>query len=266
MTSVLLSSTPNPEKLEDFWQQLMTAADDAGRNQFAVAHLPLVRHTAMRIRSRLPDLVELDDLVQVGMMGLHRAMLAFNPRRHVKFTTFAPFYIRGAIFDHLRATDWVPRLVRHRTRMFEVATSHLQQKLGRSPSDQELADYLQFPPEVFAHLRKDARAVTQVSLNQTRFTDDSGRPVSQADLCPDPKAPDPVMEAQRRNLKDLITRGFECDERLILILYYYEEMTMKEIGSTLAISESRVSQMHTSIIDRLKARLREQEHELEPEE
>jgi len=245
---------------------MMEAKDDTRRNQFAMEHLPLVRRTAVRIRARLPDLVELEDLIQVGMIGLHRAMLAFEPKRRVRFSTFAPFYIRGAIFDDLRATDWVPRLVRQRTRIVVEATRQLQQQLGRTPTDEELTQYLKLTPEDFGRLRREARPVAQISLNQTRFTDDAGRPVSQADIHPDPHAPDPVDEAQHHNLKDFITRGFDRSERLILILYYYEQMTMREIGLTLDISESRVCQIHTSIIAQLKARLREQQQEFQTQD
>ena len=266
MASVPLSSAPDPRDLEAFWQELMGAKDGGRRNQFAVAHLPLVRQTATRIHAKLPNMVEVDDLVQEGMLGLHRAMLAFNPKRRVQFKTFAGFYIRGAIFDHLRATDWAPRLVRHRARIIEKATHELQQQLGRNPSERELAKALKLSPKAFTRLRKEARPVFQISLSETRFTDDAGRAVSQGDLHADPRAPDPVREAQRRSLKDLITRGFDRAERLVIILYYYEEMTMQEIGATLNLSESRVSQMRTSIIARLKARMREQHQELELQE
>lgn len=242
---------------------MMTDPDRKARDQFLMEHLPLVRRTAARIHSRLPVVVDIEDLVQEGTLGLRRAMLAFKPSRKVKFTTFAPFYIRGAILDHLRGTDWVPRLVRQQARALEKASRQLRQELRRDPSEEELAEHLQLPPEDFARMKDGAHAVSQVSLSESRFTDEAGRPVTLADQHADPNAPDPLREAQRRELRDAVTRGLSRTERLVVLLYYYERLTMREIGRTLSLSESRVSQMHSEVVKGLKARLNGREHELD---
>ena len=162
----------------------------------------------------------------------------------------------SAILDHLCATDWVPGWSASAPASSKTPPASSGQQLGRSPTDKELADHLKLSPAAFRRLHDDARPAAQVSLTETRFTDDSGRTVSQADLHADPRAPDPVREAQHRNIKEFVTRGLNRTERLVVILYYYEHMTNGEIGLALDLTEFRVSQMHTSIISQLKARLR----------
>ncbi len=151
--------------------------------------------------------------------------------------------------------DWVPRLVRARAHQLTKATQSLETHLGRKPTEQETAEELNMDMEEFNRLQRDANAVTQVSLN-TRYSDGDGeKDIREIDVIKDKKSEDPLTEAQKRDLKNLLTKGLTRAERLIVVLYYYEEMTMKEIGATLDLSESRVSQMHSSIMARLKAQL-----------
>jgi len=151
--------------------------------------------------------------------------------------------------------DWVPRLVRARAHQLAKATHSLETNLGRKPTEQEIAEELDMDMEEFNRLQRDANAASQVSLN-TKYSDgDSEKDIREIDIIKDERSENPVIEAQKRDLKSLLTKGLTRAERLIVVLYYYEEMTMKEIGATLDLSESRVSQMHSSIIARLKAQM-----------
>jgi RNA polymerase sigma factor for flagellar operon FliA len=225
-------------------------------------YLPLVRYNAERISAKLPDEVELDDLMSAGIFGLMDAIEAFDLSRGVKFETYCAPRIRGAILDELRTMDWVPRLVRSRAHKLEAATKTLEMELGRLPTREELAVKMELSREEFDKLARDANAVSLVSLSRKYYETDSNKDVREIDILQDKRGRDPVAEIQKKDLKDLMTRGLSRAERLILILYYYEEMTMKEIGATLDLSESRVSQMHSSILGRLKAQLNHRRREL----
>jgi RNA polymerase sigma factor for flagellar operon FliA len=157
--------------------------------------------------------------------------------------------------------DWVPRLVRSRAHKLDSATKSLEVELGRSPTNDEVAKRLQISMGEFEKMAKDASAVGLVSLSRKWFETDSNKDVREIDVLEDKRGADPVREIQRKDLKELITKGLSRAERLIIILYYFEEMTMKEIGATLDLSESRVSQMHSSILARLKAQMADRKKE-----
>jgi RNA polymerase sigma factor for flagellar operon FliA len=183
------------------------------------------------------------------------AIDAFDPGRNVKFETYCTQRIRGSILDELRNNDWVPRLVRARAHQLDRARQALESQLGHSPNERELADELEITMDEFHRLQRDASAVGLVSLNSKFNETDGDKDVREVDIIEDQRSQNPVFEAQKRDLKNLLTKGLTRAEKLIIILYYYEEMTMKEIGATLDLSESRVSQMHSSIIERLKAQM-----------
>src|SRR5689334_5281878 len=225
------------------------------RNQLVELYLPLVKYNAERIWSRLPDGVELDDLMSAGVFGLMDAIEAFDLNRGVKFETYCVPRIRGAMLDELRTMDWVPRLVRSKQSKMDEASKELEAALGRKPTHEELATRLGLPVEQIEAFVNEATAVSLVSLNKKWYETDSYKDVREIDILEDKKAEDPTSRLQNRDLMRLVTRGLNRNERLIIILYYYEEMTMKEIGATLDLSESRVSQMHSSIVTRLQAQL-----------
>jgi RNA polymerase sigma factor for flagellar operon FliA len=232
------------------------------RNILMEQYLHLVRYNAERIHTKLPDEVELDDLMSSGIFGLMDAIAAFDQERGVKFETYCAPRIRGAILDELRSMDWVPRLVRSRGHKLEGATKQLEVELGRPPTEDEIAQRLDISRSEYDKMAKDASAVGVVSLSRKWFETDSNKDVREIDVLEDKRGADPVREIQRKDLKELITKGLSRAERLIIILYYFEEMTMKEIGATLDLSESRVSQMHTSILMRLKAQMADRRKEL----
>ena len=237
------------------WAEYKATRSEALRNVLMENYLHLVRYNAERIHIKLPDEVELDDLMSAGIFGLMDAIAAFDMERGVKFETYCAPRIRGAILDELRSMDWVPRLVRSRSAKVDAANKQLETTLGRAPTREELAAKLQVSLDEFDKMAKDSSAVGLVSLNRKWYETDSNRDVSEIDVLEDKKGANPVREMARKDLKELITKGLSRAERLIIILYYFEEMTMKEIGATLDLSESRVSQMHSSILARLKAQM-----------
>ncbi len=226
------------------------------RNKLIERYLPLVRYNAERVWAKLPDGVDLQDLISAGVFGLMDAIEAFDMGRGVKFETYCVPRIRGAMLDELRTMDWVPRLVRSKASKLEAARKLAEAELGRPPADKEVAAKLQIPMEEYDRLKSEALAVGLVSLNKKWYETDSYKDVREIDILEDSKGEDPTCGIQKRDLMKLVTKGLNRNERLIIILYYYEELTMKEIGSTLGLSESRVSQMHSSIVARLKDQLR----------
>src|SRR4051812_2767171 len=245
------------------WIDYKKSKDEALRNTLMENYLHLVRYNAERIHVKLPDEVELDDLMSAGIFGLMDAINAFDLDRGVKFETYCAPRIRGAILDELRSMDWVPRLVRSRAHKLDGASKQLEVELGRAPTNEEIAKRLKVPMPEFEKMAKDASAVGLVSLSRKWFETDSNKDVREIDVLEDKRGADPVREIQRKDLKELMTRGLSRAERLIIILYYFEEMTMKEIGSTLDLSESRVSQMHSSILARLKAQMADRRKEFQ---
>ena len=200
--------------------------------------------------------MELDDLISAGVFGLMDAIDAFDLSRGVKFETYCVPRIRGAMLDELRTMDWVPRLVRSKASKLNEALKTLEARLGRSPTEIELADAA--AKSRCAELEKmmlEANAVNLISLNKKWYETDSYKDVREIDILEDKKGEDPTRRIQKNDLMRLVTKGLNRNERLIIILYYYEELTMKEIGATLDLSESRVSQMHSSIVQRLQTQL-----------
>ncbi len=257
-TSTCLKDMP----IEEVWAEYKATGSEELRNFLIERYLDIVRYTAERMHMRLPSEVDVEDLMSAGLFGLMDAIDAFDLERGVKFETYCAQRIRGAIFDELRAMDWVPRLVRSRTAKVERARKALEMELGRTPTEKEIRDRLAVNKSEFQKLAKDSKPVGIVSLNRKWFETDSSKDVREIDVIRDHRQENPLSEVQRKDLKVLLTKGLTRAERLIVILYYYEEMTMKEIGMTLDLSESRVSQMHSSILARLKAQMQHRSKEL----
>jgi RNA polymerase sigma factor for flagellar operon FliA len=253
--------TDKQADIQEVWERFHETHDDIYRNLLMEHYRDLVRYSAERLHSKLPDKVELDDLISAGIFGLMDAIDAYDPERGVKFETYCAPRVKGSILDELRSMDWVPRLVRARAHQLSRATNALELHLGRKPLAEEIAEELQVDMIEFNRLQRDAKAVGLVSLN-TKCNDGEGdKDVCEIDVIKDRKSKNPLIEAQKRDLKNLLTKGLSRAERLIIVLYYYEEMTMKEIGATLDLSESRVSQMHSSIVARLKAQMNSRKKE-----
>src|SRR6195952_2191344 len=255
-TMMVTRRQASPEEIAEVWKEFKAdPKNKALRNRLIEQYLPLVKYNGERIWSRLPEGVELDDLISAGVFGLMDAIDAFDLSRGVKFETYCVPRIRGAMLDELRTMDWVPRLVRSKASRMEASRKALEAELGRPPRPEELAEKLGIALDQLDQYVGDATAVNLVSLNKKWYETDSYKDVREIDILEDKKAEDPTGRLQNRDLMKLVTRGLNRNERLIVILYYYEEMTMKEIGATLNLSESRVSQMHSSIVQRLQNHL-----------
>ncbi len=237
----------------ELWEAYKGNPNDVdSRNCIVERYMPLVRKRAERIRSRLPHEIELDDLVSAGSVGLIDAIKAFEPERGVKFETFCIPRVQGAMLDELRSMDWAPRMVRSKTSKLNEADKVLVGTFGRRPTEEELAVFLEQPIEDVRQTIVDSSRVNMSSLDK-KWNDQSGDgDASEADVLPDARAACPSQNLERKDVIRKCMQNLKNDERLIVIMYYFEEMTMKEIGAVLNLSESRVSQMHSAILAQMK--------------
>ena len=249
-------------ELRELWRRYKVDGDDKARERLVVAYSPLVKFIAGRMASGLPSHVEESDLISYGLLGLIGAIERFDTEREIKFETFAVARIKGAIIDELRSLDWVPRSVRARARQVEKAHSALEAELQRAPTDEEMAAKLEVTVEEFQGILLEIANSSVLALDDLwTFADpEGGSQVSILDTIQDPAAVDPEGEAQASELKDRLADAIESlpeRERLVIALYYYENLTLREIGEVLGVTESRVSQLHTKAVMRLKGSLQE---------
>jgi RNA polymerase sigma factor for flagellar operon FliA len=240
------------------WLEFKRTRDKGIRDRLILTYAPLVKYVAGRLGSGLPAHVDEGDLVSYGLLGLIGAIERYDPSRDIKFETYAISRIKGAIIDELRALDWVPRSVRARAREIERAISALEAKLGRAPTDEEIADKVGITTEELEDSLTDIGRSSIAALDELWSVSGEGDQVSLLDTIEDETGPRPeaaLDETEMREaLADAISRLPER-EKLVVTLYYYEELTLREIGEVLGVTESRVSQLHTKAILRLKARL-----------
>jgi RNA polymerase sigma factor for flagellar operon FliA len=246
-------------ELRELWRRYKVEGDDKARERLVVAYSPLVKFIAGRMASGLPSHVEESDLISYGLLGLIGAIERFDMEREIKFETFAVARVKGAIIDELRSLDWVPRSVRARARQVEKAHATLEAKLQRSPTDEEMADKLEMTVEEFQGVLLEIANSSVLALDDLwTFADpEGGSQVSILDTIQDPAAVDPESEAAASELKDRLADAIESlpeRERLVIALYYYENLTLREIGEVLGVTESRVSQLHTKAVIGLRSR------------
>jgi len=238
------------------WRLYRRTKDPALREQLIEADLVVVKYVAVRIANRLPRHLRLDDLHSAGLLGYLAAVEDFDPDRGVQFAAYASRRVRGAIFDELRRLDWVPRGARERMRDAERAIDTLMQRLDRHPTSEEIAQEMGISVEAYRSALADG--VTLVSLSAAVADADGPTLI---DTLADAAAPDPLRvlaETERRDILGRIIDGLPERERQVLALYYYEELTMREAGEVMGITESRVSQIHSSAILRVRGALRRQ--------
>ncbi len=250
------------EEIGRMWARFKATGDPELRNRLIETYLPLVRYIAERVLAKLPQNIELDDLTSAGIFGLMDAVNGFDLKRGVKFETYCTTRIRGAILDELRSLDWVPRIVRNKAHRIDHAKVDLEGRLGRPPSDLEMREALGVSAEEFEGLIVDSAPRSMTSLNDKIRDDQSRGDGSRMNMLPDKNALDPEDELRKKEITEFMLRGVSRKERLILLLYYYEDLTMREIGSALNLSESRVCQLHSRIIGRLKQQLQKHQTEL----
>ena len=246
-------------ELKDLWRRYKIDGSDKAREQLVVAYSPLVKYVAGRMSSGLPAHVEEADLISYGLLGLINAIERFDLSREIKFETYAITRIKGAIIDELRALDWVPRSVRARAREIEKAHAKLEHQLHRTPTDEEMARELKISTEEFQEALVKISTSTVVALDELwAVSDSSGDAVSLLDTLQDPDAPDPEALLAQSEVKDRLADAIAAlpeREKLVIALYYYENLTLREIGEVLGVTESRISQLHTKAVLRLKSRL-----------
>ena len=246
-------------ELKDLWRRYKDDGDHRARERLVLAYSPLVKYVAGRMGSGLPSHVEEADLISYGLVGLISAIERFEPERQIKFETFAITRIKGSIIDELRSLDWVPRSVRARAREIERANAKLEHELHRAPSDEEMSQALGVSVEEFQESLVRISNSSVVALDELwTVSDASGDQVSLLDTIHDPQAVDPAREMDMTDMKDRLAEAIATlpeREKLVVALYYYENLTLREIGEVLGVTESRVSQLHTKAVLRLKARL-----------
>jgi RNA polymerase sigma factor FliA len=247
------------EDTQALWLEFRKSRDQGIRDRLILTYAPLVKYVAGRLGSGLPAHVEEGDLVSYGLLGLIGAIERYDPDRDVKFETYAIARIKGAIIDELRAMDWVPRSVRARARHIERAITELEAKLHRAPSDEEIAQKLGITDEELEDSLTEISRSSIAALDELwTISSSGGDQVALIDTIEDTQGPEPQSALAQTELREALGEAIARlpeREKLVVTLYYYEELTLREIGEVLGVTESRVSQLHTKAILRLKARL-----------
>ena len=241
------------------WERYKSHNDISAREQLILYYVGLVKYVAGRMAISLPPSVQQDDLISYGIFGLIDAIEKFEPERNIKFETYAIARIRGSVWDGLRSMDWVPYSVRQKAKELEYAYARLEGKLGRAATDEEICDTLSITKQQFVQLLMETSFTSFLSLDEIwKFDRDGGNSVRVIETIEDENAVDPVsmvmFEERKLALTDAINKLPER-ERLVIALYYYEGLTLKEIGKVLGVTESRISQLHTKAVLRLRGRL-----------
>lgn len=243
-------------RLQKIWARYKRKSSEILRKALIEHYLPLLRIHARRLRASLPGCVSVDELASAGAVGLISAVEAFDPSRGIKFETFSARRICGAMYDELRRQDWVPRLVRDRAKRMAEIVERFRLENGRPATPEEIEQSLSIADDEFERLQRDSRPASVFAMSHAR-PGRSRRDEPEINGLADDGAGDPARETQRRMLREYIARGLSDIERLIFLLYYYEQMSMEEIGKTLGISESRVCQLHKRLLQHIRSRLTE---------
>jgi len=245
---------------QEIWATYRQTGDPQAREQLLTRYLPLVKNVAGRMAMGFPKSVELSDLVNTGVIGLIEAFSNFDPERGVKFETYAVPRIRGAILDELRALDWVPRSTRAKSREIERALVKLENDLGRTPNNDELANCLDVSLGDLHKSLNDVASTTILSLDEMIYGEEDNRQIPRVETIEDKSHDNIISAIEKDELRAFLVVAISNlteQEKLVIALYYYEELTLKEIGEVMHISESRVSQIHTKSVLKLRGMIRE---------
>jgi len=253
------TSLTEEEKTEDeLWQEFKKTKSPALRDKFIRQYMPLVKYVAGKVSTGMPDSVEFDDLVGFGQFGLLDAINKFDPEKNVKFKTYAVTRIRGAIFDELRELDWVPRSVRQKSREIEDTIVDLEAKLGRTATDAEIAGAMGSTESEYQNTIMKVSGTSVLSLNDVWYSGDDSDHMSIGDSIEAPNSLNPDVIVEREEIRKVIIKAINelpKNEKMVIVLYYHEDLTFKEIGQVLNVSESRISQLHTKANLHLRAKL-----------
>ena len=254
-----MSTSLNEQKTEDnLWAEYRKTKSPALRDKFIRQYMPLVKYVAGKISTGMPSSVEYDDLVGFGQFGLLDAINKYDPEKNVKFKTYAVARIRGAIFDELRQLDWVPRSVRQKSREIEDTIVDLESSLGRPATDAEIAKKMGMTEDEFQQTVMKVSGTSVLSLNDVWYAGDDNDHMSIGDSIESPVSLNPDTIVEREEIRRVIIQAINElpeKEKMVIVLYYHEDLTFKEIGKVLEVSESRISQLHTKANLRLRAKL-----------
>ncbi len=240
------------------WAQYTETEDSDARERLIENYLPLVFDAAHRMSKKFPTYLDVQDLISYGNLGLLDAIRKFNPAEGVKFSTYCNRRINGAIFDELRRLDWPSRQLRQKVNQVKRAREELEVKLGRAAHDDELAEHLGLDEPAYADLMRDVQIKSMVSLDR-KWDENDDNDIGPIEMLPDTRALDPLTELTRQEIKEVAMKGLSDDEKKVLILYYYENLNLKEIGEVLGLSESRVCQIHLKTLNFLKQKFIQRE-------
>ncbi|MAG55488.1 MAG: FliA/WhiG family RNA polymerase sigma factor [Planctomycetes bacterium] len=244
-----------PPEIEELWVKYKKTRDPNLRNKLIERYYPLVRYISERLLSTLPRSIELDDLTSAGLFGLMDAIEGFDLTRGIKFKTYCTTRVRGSILDELRSQDWVPRLVRLKANKISRAWKMLEARLGRDPTEYEMAEELGISMKEFRDMADEANPVTIYSLSDKFDDSQADGGMEKSEVIADRRTESPLECLNRRDVIEVLTKNLSQKEKRIVIMYYYEGLTMKEIGRILDLTESRVCQIHSNVISRLKERI-----------
>lgn len=248
----------NAHSLQRDWRDYIRTRDPQIKNRLIVHYLPLVKATAERVAGTLPGHIQIDDLISAGVFGLLSSIEKFDPNAGHQFRSFASFRIHGAMLDELRSMDWVPRSIRAKSRKLQAAFSAVQQQKGRFATESEVAEFLGISIEELESIVDETRILTLISLDSRIYHSRLDSPVSFSEIIPDRSRPSPPQQISRKEEKRILLEAIQNlsrQEKIVLTLYYFEEFTLREIGEVLGVSESRICQIHSKAIYRLRARL-----------
>ncbi|MCD6460165.1 FliA/WhiG family RNA polymerase sigma factor [bacterium] len=251
--------SPETEKqLAGWWEKYNTVKDKQSKDKLIITYLPLVKYIAGRMAISMPSHIDSDDLISSGVIGLIKAIERYDVNCGTQFETYATTRIKGSILDELRSLDWVPRSVRGRAKLLQKVYTALEEQLGRQPTDEEVANHLEISEKELRDWINYATPTTLISLNTVLNSGDDDKPLQIIDTIEDLKYKSPLGMSEQKELEGFLS---ECindlnpQEKMVVILYYYEGLMLKEIGRILGVSESRVSQVHTKSMLRLKGKL-----------
>ncbi len=235
----------------ELWRLYTKESDEEARARLIENYLPLVFDMAERLAKKYPAYLDVQDLISYGNFGLLDAIRKFKPEEGVKFSTYCNRRINGAIVDELRRLDWPSRQLRQKVNLVKRTREELENRLGRMPHDEEMAEELNLGAEEYEDLLRDVQIKSMVSLDR-KWDENDDNDIGPIEMMPDTRAADPLTELTRQEIKEVALRGLSDDEKQVLILYYYENLNLKEIGLVLGLSESRVCQIHQKTLNFLK--------------
>ncbi len=238
-------------QVDRVWEEYVEARGQEQRDTLIEYYMPLVYQTAERMANKLPSFIDINDLIGAGTLGLIDAINKFEPERGIKFSTYCCTRVSGSILDELRRLDWAPRLVRSRANQLDRCREDLEALLGRRPTDEELAEAMELDREQYEALLRETQVKSMVSLDR-KWDEDDDHEMGQIEMLADRGALDPLSELERAEIKEVAIRGLSDKEKHVLVMYYFDNLTLQEIGRILGLSESRVCQIHSQTLDFLR--------------